>query len=135
MFIGGGGFEGVQIPAPQKILIIHPAVLDSKKPGLLRVKVIIYQMPWQKCMSFVKCSDFKVKEVICFTLRHQRDKGFNYIVQQSKSRKQTFLWVLCIRESKLKENFKPKTKLIKDEIQFLTNQGKIFSAFKCSLIF
>ena len=92
-------------------------------------------MPWQKCMSFVKCSDFKVKEVICFTLRHQRDKGFNYIVHQSKSRKQTFLWVLCIRESKLKENFKPKTKLIKDEIQFLTNQGKIFSAFKCSLIF
>ena len=40
------------------------AVLDSKKRGLLRVKVIVYQM------SLFKCSDLKVREVICFTLPH-----------------------------------------------------------------
>ena len=57
------------------------AILDSKKPGLLRVKVMVYQM------SFFKCSDLKFKENICFTLLHQRDKIFNYNVQQSKSRK------------------------------------------------
>ena len=84
-------------------------------------------------MSFVKCSDLKVKEVICFTLRHQRDKGFNYIVQQSKPRKQTFLWVLCIRESKFKENFKPKTKLIKAEISILDKSRKNLFSFQMQL--
>ena len=87
-------------------------------------------MSWQKCMSFVKCSDLKIKEVICFTLRHQRDKGFNNIVQQSKSLKQTFLWVLCIRESKFKENFKPKTKLIKAEISILDKSRKNLFSFQ-----
>ena len=71
---GEGVLRMSTAPASQKILITHPAVLDSKKPGLLRVKVMVYQMSWQKCMSFVKCSDLKVKEVICFTLCHQRDK-------------------------------------------------------------
>ena len=85
-------------------------------------------MSWQKCMSFVKSSGLKVKEVICFTLRHQRDKGFNYIVKQSKSRKQTFLRVLCIRESKFKENFTPKTTLMKAEISILDkSRNNLFS--------
>ena len=89
-------------------------------------------MSWQKCMSFVKCSDLKIKEVICFTLRHQRDKGFNNIAQQSKSLKQTFL---CIRESKFKKISNRKQNLLRQKFQFLTNQGKSFSASKRSLKF
>ena len=47
--------QGGRIPPPPL-----PAILDSKKRGLLRVKVMVYQM------SFFKCSDLKFKENIKF---------------------------------------------------------------------
>ena len=48
-------------------------------------------MSWQKRMSFSKCSNLEAKKVIRFTLCHQRNERSNYNLQETKSRKQSFL--------------------------------------------
>ena len=47
-------------------------------------------MSQQKCMSFSKCSNLEAKNVIHFKLCHQKDKKWNYNLQETKFRKQNF---------------------------------------------
>ena len=48
-------------------------------------------MSWQKCMSFLKCSDLETKNVISFKLRQQRDKGRTIISDKKKFQRESFL--------------------------------------------
>ena len=57
-------------------------------------KVTVYQVSWQKCMSFLKCFDLEAKNVINFKICHQKRR---IIISNKKiSKTKLFRWVLCI---------------------------------------
>ena len=80
------------------------------------LKVKVYQMSWQKCMSFSKCSNVEAKNVTHCKLCYQRDKRSNYDFQHAKCQSEAFKVDLALLKIKLVEKFKLKIKLTETKI-------------------
>ena len=57
---------------------------------LFAIKVTVYYMSFQKCMSFSKCYNLEAKKVIRFKVCHQRDKDRTIICDKPNFENKAF---------------------------------------------